>query len=262
MSWAIVTGASAGLGVEFAKLCAQDGNSVILVARRRDRLEALAEELQVKYKIKTLVIELDLAAPGAAKQLYSQALAVNSPIDILINNAGFGATGAFPAPSLDRQSEMIDLNIKALVEITAAFLPQMLTRKKGRILNVGSLAGFQPGPYMSVYYASKAFVNSFSEALHEETKGTGVTCTVLAPGPVHTEFGKISKMDTSRIFKTPTVSAAEVAKVGYLAMRSGSAMAIPGITNKILPQVMRLIPRFLIRKTAGWLNRTAGNINR
>jgi short-subunit dehydrogenase len=259
VSWALVTGASAGFGVEFAKLCVQDGHSVILVARRKDRLDQLAAELKgLNSSIETKVIAMDLSQPGAAQKLFEQTRAFTSDIDILINNAGFGAVGPFPYPDLAKQVEMIDLNVRVLTELTGLFVPKMRARKMGRILNVGSLAGFQPGPYMSVYYASKAYVNSFSEALHEELRDTGVTCTVLAPGPSHTEFGKVAQVNNMNLFKGPGfVSPAAVAKTGYCAMKNGQAMAIPGVTNKLIPQFLRLTPRFFVRKTAAWLNRSA-----
>lgn len=258
LRWAIITGASAGLGVEFAKLCARDGFSLVLVARRKERLEALANELKSAHpEIRVEVIKQDLTESGAAHRLHEQVMALTHDIDILINNAGFGAAGAFPKPELSKQTEMIDLNVRTLVELTGLFLPRMLTRKMGRILNVGSLAGFQPGPYMSVYYATKAFVNSFSEALHEELRDSGVTCTVLAPGPVKTEFGNVAGVESFRLFKRQqALSAEEVAECGYKAMRLGLDMAIPGMQYKMMPQLLRLVPRSLVRKTAGWFNRS------
>lgn len=258
LRWAVITGASAGLGVEFAKLCARDGFSVILVARRKDRLDELAADLMASNReIKVEVVAQDLSEAGAAHKLHEKVMAITHEVDVLINNAGFGAAGSFPKPELQKQIEMIDLNVRTLVELTGLFLPRMLTRKMGRILNVGSLAGFQPGPYMSVYYATKAFVNSFSEALHEELRDTGVTCTVLAPGPVRTEFGKVAGVESFRLFKRQqALSAEEVAECGYKAMRAGLDMAIPGVQYKMMPQLLRLAPRALVRKTAGWFNRS------
>lgn len=258
MKWAVITGASAGLGVEFAKLCAKDGYSLILVARRKVRLDDLASELEKQHsEIKAKVIVQDLSDAGAAQILHEKVMAITHDIDVLINNAGFGAVGSFPKPDLPRQMEMIDLNVRTLVELTGLFLPRMLTRKMGRVLNVGSLAGFQPGPYMSVYYATKAFVNSFSEALHEELDGSGVSCTLLAPGPVPTEFGKVAKTEMKGLFKRQTtISALEAAECGYKAMRAGADIAIPGLSAKLIPQVLRVTPRSLIRKTAAWLNRS------
>ncbi len=258
MSWAIITGASAGIGVEFAKLCAKDGHNLILVARRKDRMESLAGELKKENSaIKVEVIAHDLSKPDAAEKLYAKIQAITPDVDILINNAGFGTSGAFPAPNIEKLIEMIDLNVRTLVALTGLILPRMLVRKKGRILNVGSLAGFQPGPYMSIYYATKAFVNSFSEGLHEELQGTGVTCTVLTPGPVHTEFGEVARVNTSKLFMSPGVmNASEAALCGYKAMKCGKAIAIPGVSNKLIPQFLRLTPRALARKTSGWLNRS------
>jgi uncharacterized protein len=258
MNWAVVTGASSGIGLELAKLCAKDGYSVALVARREDRLQELSNELKkINPKIRTEVIKADLSEPTAAHEIFQRLHKLSPDVDILINNAGFGAAGAFPKPDLARQLEMIDLNVRALVELTGLFLPRMLVRSHGHILNVGSTAGYQPGPYMSIYYASKAFVNSFSEALHEETRGTGVTCTLLAPGPVHTEFGKVAQVDGARFFATKTaVSVEEVARTGYQAMFRNEPIAIPGLSAKLIPQMARISPRSVSRRIAGWLNRS------
>lgn len=261
MKWAIVTGASAGFGVEFVKLCADDGYSVVLVARRKDRLEKLADELAKKYpEQKFVALEQNLANPSSPKDLHKKVSALTGDVEVLINNAGFGAGGAFPAPDLDRNLEMIDLNVRALAELTGLFLPQMVERKSGKILNVGSSAGFQPGPYMSTYYASKAFVNSFSEALHEELKPKGVTCTVLTPGPVSTEFGMVAKVSLTKaghMDRVSNLTAEDVARAGYRGMMNGQAMVVPGLTIKMLPQLARVLPRSAVRKLAGWINRRA-----
>jgi hypothetical protein len=183
---ALVTGASAGLGTELAWLLAADGHDVVLVARRRDRLEALATEIRTKHRVEVHVLPEDLAQPGAATRLTRALGERGIAIDVLVNNAGFGGTGAFAERELERELEMIQVNIVALVELTHLLLPAMIAKKSGRVLNIGSTAGFVPGAFMAIYYASKAFVNSFTEALSVELEGTGVTATVSCPGATAT----------------------------------------------------------------------------
>lgn len=254
MATALITGASAGLGIEFAKLFAKDGHSVVLVARREDRLQELAKSIE-GLGIKAWVIALDLTAAGAAEELFAKVSALGVEIEYLVNNAGFGISGPFAVQPLTKSLEMIDLNIRSLTEITRLFLPDMLKRRSGRILNVGSTAGFQPGPNMTVYYASKAYVNSFSEALHEELAGTGVTCTILAPGPTETEFAEVAGLRNANLFKKRlTAAALPVARDGYNAMMKGKAMKISGHLNNLQVQGLRLAPRRLVRKIAARLN--------
>ncbi len=254
MGIALITGASAGFGVEFARLFARDGHSVILVSRREDRLKELASELS--DKIKVWIIAMDLGTPGAGQELFSQVQKLGLQVDFLVNNAGFGAGGALAQVTLPRQLEMCDLNMRTLLELTRLFLPAMLERGSGRILNVGSTAGFQPGPYMATYYASKAFVNSLSEALHQELLGTGVTCTLLAPGATATEFSTVAQVQKSELFKkVPQRSAAQVVATGYRAMMKGQAIAIPGLTNRLFLQSLRVSPRALVRRLVARLNR-------
>lgn len=257
MKHALITGASSGLGLELAKLFARDGHSLILVARRRDRLEKIAADLKAQYPaIQVSVVDADLGLPGAGETLFQKVKALGLPVDFLVNNAGIGLNGAFRELSTQKDLQMFDLNARTLLELTHLFLPQMIERKSGRILNVGSTAGFQPGPYMATYYASKAFVNSLSEALHEELKGTGVTCTVLAPGATATEFAQVAGMEKSALFSSsPVATSGEVALYGYRAMMAGKAIAVPGFRNRFLVQSLRLSPRFLVRKIAGALNR-------
>jgi short-subunit dehydrogenase len=259
MKYALITGASAGLGLEFARLFAKDGHSLILVARRKDALEKLKSEiLQAHPKITIHVIDQDLSEIGAGAKLFSKVKAQNLDVEFLVNNAGFGAQGDFSKIPVDRQLSMIDLNIRTLVELTHLFLPQMRTRKSGRILNVGSTAGFQPGPWMTTYYASKAFVNSFSEGLFEELKGTGVTCTLLSPGATATEFDKAANMTKSRLFQSGMIGTAEgVASSGYHAMIKGKALVVTGVSNKVMVQALRFSTRAINRKIAGFLNKQA-----
>lgn len=259
MSTALITGASVGLGAEFAKLFAKDGHDLILVSRRKDALETLAAQLRSQAaNIQVHVIDMDLGKPNAGRILFEKTQSLNLQVDFLVNNAGFGSQGHFKDLALNKELQMIDLNVRTVVELTHLFLPAMVARKKGRVLNVGSTAGFQPGPYMATYYASKAFVNSFSEALHEELKGSGVTCTVLTPGATATEFAATSGNAKSRLFQSGGVASAEsVALRGYQAMLAGQAVVIPGFRNKAAVQALRVSPRFAARKIASYLNKAA-----
>ncbi len=230
MGTALITGASAGLGAEYAKLFAADKHDLVLVARRRDRLEALARELQSAHGVKARVVTADLAARDGASRVVDEVGRLGLEIEFLVNNAGFGTSGAFVELDVGRELEMIQVNVTALVTLTRAFLPGMVARRRGRILNVGSTAGFPPGPFMAVYYASKAFVNSFTEALWYELRGTGVTATVSCPG------------------------------AGYRAMMNGKAMVVHGLKNKLTVQSLRISPRALARAVAASLNpRPAAN---
>jgi short-subunit dehydrogenase len=256
MGIALVTGASAGLGTEFARLFAADGHDVVLVARRRDRLDALAKELSAgEKKVKTHVFTADLAAPEAVQKLVAELGRAGLEIDFLVNNAGFGKSGAFHETDEARQLEMVQVNVTALVALTRALLPGMVARGKGRVLNVGSTAGFQPGPFMAVYYASKAFVNSFTEALWYELKGTGVTATVSCPGATATEFGEVAGNDKSRLFAMGAAKADVVARQAYRAMHAGKPMVVHGAKNKLAVQSLRVSPRSTVRAIAGALNK-------
>lgn len=256
MGTAIVTGASAGLGLEFARLFVKDGHQVVLVARRQEQLEAVAKALKTEFpNSKAHVIGMDLALPGAGKRLWERTEALNLKIDFLVNNAGFGDCGNFSELSLSRQLQMIDLNVRTLVELAHLYLPSMRANRSGRILNVGSTAGFQPGPYMATYFATKAFVNSFSEALNEELKGTGVTCTVLAPGATATEFQQNAHLDKALLFKTGVAKSAPVVLAGYRGMMKGRSLVVPGFKNKAMIQLLRISPRALVLKMVSRLNR-------
>jgi hypothetical protein len=255
---ALITGASAGLGRELARVAARDGHDVVLVARRKDRLQELAKELEAAHGITAIVIDADLSARGATQGIVERVQAAGLSIDFLINNAGFGSYGPFAETDLARQTEMVDVNIRALMELTHRLLPQMLAHKSGRILNVASLAGFAPGPYMATYYATKAFVLSFSEALAAELRGTGVTITASCPGPTATEFGAVAKSDRTNLFRAGAASAASVARHGYQAMLAGKVVAIPGLANKLTALSIRLGPRAVVRRIAAWLNQKRG----
>jgi short-subunit dehydrogenase len=252
---ALITGASSGLGMEYAKLFAADKRNVVLVARRKDRLHALGNELTGKWGIKAYVIAEDLVDPVAPQRIFEEVKRDGLEIDYLVNNAGFGATGAFAEVDLARELAMVQVNITALVALTRAFLPEMVQRKRGRVLNIGSTAGFQPGPFMAVYYASKAFVNSFTEALWYELRGTGVSATVSCPGATATEFSAVAGNDRTRLFKLGAMSAAEVARQGYQAMLEGKPLVVHGLRNRILAGSVRISPRPIVRAIAASMNR-------
>jgi uncharacterized protein len=245
---ALITGASGGIGLELAKLFAKDQYDLVLVARDQQRLEALAQELSKEHGIQTQVIALDLGSEDAAKKVHEQVRVAGRSIDVLVNNAGFGLFGAFHETSWAKEQAMIQLNIVALTELTKLFLPQMVTRKSGRILNVASTAAFQPGPLMSVYYATKAYVLFFSEGIAEELKGTGVTVTALCPGPTKSGFQKLAEMESSKLVKGKIDSAESVAQLGYRALMAGKRVVIAGFKNKMLAQSIKFMPRAMVAK--------------
>ncbi|HET9255246.1 MAG TPA: SDR family oxidoreductase [Pseudonocardiaceae bacterium] len=250
---ALITGASAGLGAHFARLFAQDGHGLVLVARRRDKLDRLAAELGAARGVRTTVIAADLTDPKAPQHLHEELTQAGIEVEFLVNNAGFGASGRFADLDLSRQLDMIELNVTALTHLTGLFLPAMIRRRRGRVLNVSSSAGFLPGPYMATYYASKAYVLSFTEALAQELHGTGVTATALCPGATATEFAAAAEMGSAALFKG-VMAAAPVARYGYRAMLAGKTVAVPGVTMKLALQSLRVSPRWLARRLAGRLN--------
>jgi uncharacterized protein len=251
---ALVTGASAGLGTHFARLFAQDGHDLVLVARRQDKLDQVATELRQVYGIRATVIAADLTDPKATLHLHEEVVRAGIEVEFLVNNAGFGTSGAFAELDLARELDLIELNVKALTHLTGLLLPAMLARRSGRILNVGSLAGFVPGPFMATYYASKAYVLSFTEALSYELRGTGVTATVLCPGTTATEFAQVAGAQNAALFRS-SAEPALVARYGYRAMMKGKTIAIPGLRNKLSQESLRVSPRSLLRGVAGRLNR-------
>jgi short-subunit dehydrogenase len=254
MGTALITGASSGLGAEYARLFAADKHDVMLVARRQDRLEALANELHGTYGVRAFVLPIDLATHSGPDRIIEEAGRLGLRIEFLVNNAGFGASGAFAELDLSRELEMIQLNITSLVMLTRALLPPMIARRSGRILNIGSTAGFPPGPFMAVYYASKAFVNSFTEALWYELRGTGVTATVSCPGATATEFAGVAGNSHSLLFRLGAADPKTVAAQGYRAMKRGRPMVIHGIKNKLTVQSLRVSPRALARAITASLN--------
>lgn len=248
---ALVTGASAGIGREIARVLAAD-HDLILTARREDRLRALAAELSPPAACH--VLPADLADPEGPRRLFDAVAAAGLTVDVLVNNAGFGDLGPFAHADLDKLVRMVRTNVVALTELTGLFLPGMLARGRGGILNVGSVAGFQPGPLMAVYYATKAYVNSFSEALWAELRGTGVTVTCLAPGPTHSEFAAVSGMDATRVFTVGSVAdARSVAEAGVRGLRAGRRMVIPGWRNRLLIFAERFVPRGLVLAAVRWM---------
>jgi short-subunit dehydrogenase len=253
LATALITGASAGLGRELARLFAADGHDLLLVARRLPALQTLCTELKQQHSVKARAIACDLGSKSELDALLSQVQ--NLELDYLVNNAGFGTVGSFAQLAAEREVAMIELNVTALVRLTRTVLPSMLQRQRGRILNIGSTAGFQSGPYMATYYASKAFVNSFSEALSYEVRGTGVSVTASCPGPTLTEFGAVSGVDKSRLFQLGAASADRVARAAYRAMQRGRPIAVHGFMNWLMVQSQRLSPRALIRAITALLNR-------
>ena len=230
METVLITGASSGIGREFSKLFAEKGYRLVITARREKNLA----ELKKMYPENNVeVIPCDLGSEAGAEYLYNEVKKRSIKVDILINNAGFGLFGEFYETDIEKEKKMIDLNVKALVELSKYFLQEMLERDSGKILNVASIAAFQPGPYMSVYYASKAFVLSFSEALRNEVRNTGVCISVLCPGPVETEFEKSSELTKSKLFsKLKPVTAEKVAYAGYRGLMKNRAVIIPGFFNR------------------------------
>jgi short-subunit dehydrogenase len=243
----LVTGASAGLGVHFARQCRARGDELVLVARRKDRLEALAAELG-----STHVVAADLAKPDSAERLLAEVAGLGLEVDTLINNAGFGAAGAFVEAPAERLLEMIDLNVRSLTELCRRVLPAMLERRSGSILNVASTAAFQAGPYSAVYYATKAYVLSLSEALHEETKGRGVHVTALCPGPTATEFFEVAGSPDGRLAKMATDPKAVVA-AGLAGLARNKPIVVPGLMNKMTSQAGRILPRKVLRRAVAAL---------
>ncbi|AWM36330.1 Sulfoacetaldehyde reductase [Gemmata obscuriglobus] len=255
---ALVTGASAGIGAELARLLAPD-HDLVLTARRTEPLQALAAELTRTHGAVCRVLPADLSEPGAARHLFEAVRAAGGGIEVLVNNAGFGDIGAFAGADPGKLLRMVQVNVTALTELTALFLPELVARGRGRVLNVGSVAGFQPGPFMAVYYATKAYVNSFSEALHSELLGTGVTVTALCPGPVATEFLTVAGAATGGFSAGQALSARAVAEVGLRAMKAGRRMVVPGWRNRMLLFLERFAPRgIVIRAVKLMLWRRAG----
>lgn len=253
---ALVTGASSGIGRELARVLAQEGHDLVLVARRSSELETLAGELTAAHGTESLVVPTDLSTDDAVATVEAAVRSAGIDVDVLVNNAGLGGHGRFAQTDPASDEQQLRVNILALTRLTKVFLPPMLERRRGRILNLASTAAFQPGPYMAIYYASKAYVLSFTEALAEELRGTGVTATALCPGAVETEFFDVARVDrSSPIARSPGAkSAPVVARAGYDGMMRGRAVVIPGALNRIGMESLRIAPRRLVPRVVARLH--------
>ena len=243
---ALITGASAGLGVEFARQLSERGHRLVLAARRKDRLEGLAKDLG-----NARAVAIDLSKANAAAKLMADVKDAGEEVEILVNNAGFGLIGRFAELDTKRLRQMIDLNVGTLTDLCRAVAPQMIAHKSGGILNVASTAAFQPGPKMAVYFATKAFVLSLTEALHEELKADGVRVTCLCPGPTRTEFGDVAGFAGNGMFDRVAMESPEVVKAGLEGLDRNHAVVVPGVVNKIGAASTRFVPRSVVRKIAG-----------
>jgi uncharacterized protein len=247
---ALITGASSGIGLEMAWEFAKNDCDLVLIARSEDKLIALSKELKTTFNIQCYVFPCDLTQTDAAKTVFDFLEKENIHVDFLINNAGVGDFGWFKDSILPKNQQMIDLNISSLVQLTHLIIPQMIARKKGRIMQVASTAAFQPGPYMAVYFATKAFVLSFSEALNNELSEYGITVTALCPGPTQSGFAAAAGNTNNGLFDSKVPTSAEVAHYGYKALMRGKAVAIHGAKNNFLVTLVRFTPRNLVVKIA------------
>ncbi len=243
---ALITGASEGIGYELAKCFARERHNLVLVARNEEKLKSVAAEISSAYGVQVSYIVQDLSDADAARQVFEEVQKQGMAIDFLVNNAGTGTYGIFAETDLEREQRMMQLNMLAVTALTKLVLQGMLDRHQGKILNVASTAAFQPGPLMAVYYATKAYVLSFSEALANELKGSGVTASVLCPGPTRSGFQQSAGMESSKLFRRGVMNASDVAEIAYREFMRGKTTIIPGLRNKILAQSVRLSPRKLV----------------
>jgi len=245
---ALITGASSGIGRELAKIFAKNGYNILIVARRKDLLLELKEEISKEYSVDVHIIISDLSKPDMPNKLYDGVKSLGIKIDVLVNNAGFGEYGNFKDASLERTEDMINLNILALTKLTRLFMNDII-ESKGAILNVASTAAFQPGPLMSVYFATKSYVLSFSEAIAEELKDEGVTVTALCPGPTISGFQEAANLSGSKLLEGKKIpSSKDVAEYGYNALMNGKRVAIHGAQNKLMVHAVKFLPRKTITK--------------
>ncbi len=258
MEYVLITGASSGIGLELAGIMAEKGHHLILVARREDRLLALKNKLESQFNIKVMIVVMDLSIPNQAKVLYQYCIDQKLIVNCLVNNAGYGDYGLFDISKLETYQNMLQLNIMALTDLTALFLEGMKKRKSGRILNVGSIAAFQPIPNFSVYAASKAYVMQFTEALNYELRGSGVTVTLLSPGVTETGFVARANMQNAANAKGKLMDAYSVALQGYQAMMQGKLNVTPGWKNQLITFGSRTMPsrEMLLRISASILKET------
>ncbi|MCI0572579.1 MAG: SDR family oxidoreductase [Myxococcaceae bacterium] len=255
--YALVTGASSGIGRELASILAREGYALVLVARRTEPMGALARQLAQAHGTPTVVVGADLGTREGVDAVVQEVEARRLPVEVLVNNAGYGLAGRFDELPADAQQGMVDVNVTALTALTRAFLPGMRARGRGRVLNVASTAGFQPGPLMAVYYATKAYVVSFSEALHEELRGTGVTVTALCPGFTATDFAtRASAHARPRLFSGPlgVSDARAVAELGVRGMKHGRRLVVPGLANRLGARMAPFAPRGLLLRLTRHLN--------
>jgi uncharacterized protein len=249
----LITGASSGIGRELARLFAADGASLILVARSEHKLRELADELSEAHGVQTHVMPVDLTHPASPMQLAETLADRQIAVDVLVNNAGFGGHGSVAALGVARQLEMVEVNVAALTRLTALLLPAMLERGSGAILNVASTAAFAPGPNQAVYCATKAYVLSFTEALAEEVRGSGVRVSCLAPGATETGFAAQAGMGGTKLFRSGVMDAGRVAQAGYRGLLRDKTLVIPGLQNRVLAVAARLSPRVLVTRVSGYL---------
>ncbi len=256
---ALITGASSGIGADLAECAAADQFDLVLVARRLSALAAVAQRCERKHGVKITIIQSDLGDPTAARVLVAELRARKLDVHTLINNAGVGANGSVAQLSLETQLHEIQVNVTALTELTRRLLPPMLERGTGAVMNVASTAAFLPGPGMAVYYASKAYVLSFTEALAEELRGTGINVSALCPGPTATEFAAASGMSESKLMKQKGImmSSADVARIGWDGLLRGKRVVVPGASNKLLIQSLRVVPRAIAARISALLNASA-----
>ena len=243
---ALITGASFGIGLELARIFARENHNLVLVARSADKLRQVASELEKAHGTRSLILATDLSSPGAAAYLLDQTTRAGITVDVLVNNAGFGQFGLFAENDLDECLQQIQLNVTTLTHLTRLFLPGMIERHSGRILNVASTAAFQPGPLMAVYFATKAYVLHFSEAIADELRGTGVTVTCLCPGATRTEFHKRANATGMRLLKMGSMDARTVAEDGYRGLMAGKPVVISGFKNWLVAQSVRFAPRQMV----------------
>jgi uncharacterized protein len=246
---ALITGASGGIGLELAREFAKDGYNLVLVARSKDKLEGIAADFAKQYNISATVIAKDLSKASAPDELYNELKMQDIQIDALVNNAGFATYGKFVEIPLEQELQEMQLNMVTLTHLSKLFGKDMVTRKNGKILNIASTASFQPGPLMAVYYATKSYVLSFSEAIANELEGTGVTVTVLCPGPTESGFQERANMQESKLVQSGLMKTDDVAARGYAALKRGQTVVIPGFMNQMLALSPRFLPRKMITKT-------------
>lgn len=258
MKTALITGATTGIGLELAKIFAKNKFNLVIVSRNESGLKKVSDSLINEFKVSVKSISKDLSKDKAANEVYNEIINENISIDILVNNAGFGIHGAFSETDLNEDIEMIQLNITSLVILTKLFLHDMIKHSSGKIMNVASTAAFQPGPMMAIYYATKSFVLSFSEAIGEELSNTNITVTALCPGPTKTEFQDRAGINKIKLVSRnlfPMMTAQDVARIGYEGMMKGKRIVIPGFLNKMLPVTLRFVPRSIVSKISKYIHK-------